>query len=672
MKIRYIKSIALFTVVTSLFLTSCSDDFLQEKKDYAGVNDEIFQSPALAKQYVDYVYASFEPTKNTNFTWDLVTGGDNTFSKTSDELAGETNYNKVWGSISYDQAMCLPYLGAKLTASVANNTWTRIREINLFLEGIDKYGMADASKNPLKGQMYFWRAYQYYEMVKMYGGVPLVLTSQNPIIDATSTSQIARSSTSACIEQIVADLDMAKSLLPGKWTDGNDWGRITSGAAAAFKGRVLLTWASPLFNPTDDTARWQRAYDANLEAKTLLETNGFGLFATGGTANGVAWGNMWSVEKNNPEAVLVFGFNNSTQTTDAAKNSGMENATRSVATGGAGSLAPTKQIVDAFPTADGQPITSSTGTYAYDPVVFYKNRDPRFYKTFAYNGAIWKYAENTNYKQWTYSWTKAGTGTPNLFTETSRSSTAIYLRKANSDAASNVNNFKYSGTDFIELRFAEVVLNLAESAIGINKLTEGRDLIKLIRVRAGVLVGDGQYGLASATTRNQLFAATLNERKVEFAYENKRFYDLRRWMLFDDALGWNTKLGVPMINGSRRTGYFIVAKKDAATNYAGTIDPFYNATVGAATGTGIVRDPATYPVTVDGKSIANYDAYLENLYRNHFSIIEKDDLETTATTNWKFTWYNQYYFFGISQALINTAPYLEQTKGWGGTFDPLK
>ena len=248
--------------------------------------------------------------------------------------------------------------------------------------------------------------------------------------------------------------------------------------------------------------------------------------------------------------------------------------------------------------ADGKSIV---GNASYNPVLFYKNRDPRFYKTFAYNGATWKYAENTNFKQWTYSWySKAPTvdlPNPDKFTESTPNSSGIYLRKATNETASNATSFQYSGTDYMEMRFAEVVLNLAESAIGVNKLTEGKTLIESIRKRAGITIGDGHYGLADVTSRDQHFAAVLNERKIEFAYENKLFYDLRRWMLFDDSYGTCTRLGFAPINGTRRTAYYIVAKKADGTNYIGSADPFYVATGKASV---LDREPASFPVTIDG------------------------------------------------------------------------
>jgi hypothetical protein len=671
MKMKKIKYIGLFTILATFSLGSCNDDFLAEKQDYSGVNEEVFQDPVQAQAYVDYVYSQFLPGDNAAaLTWDLAAGGSDDFSQTSEELAGEVNWNKPWASIVPTGANCLTYIGARMGSSVSNNTWTRLKQINLFIENVEKYGMDKASKDKLKGQLYFWRAWQYFDMVKLYGGVPLVLTPQNPILDQASNNQIPRSSTSACIEQIVSDLDMAKSLLPVKWT-GADYGRIGGAAVAAFKGRVLLTWASPLFNPTDDTQRWQRAYDANLEAKTLLETNGFGLEAN--------WATMWTKEgSTNKEAVIVYAYN-IVPTQNLERNNGSERACRSKETQGAGSISPTKQMVDAFPMADGQDITNSSATYPYSAGKFFKNRDPRFYSTFAYNGAKWPYAENVNFKQWTYSWydktPASATVLPNKFTETlGANSSGIYLNKATSATASNNTNFSYSGTDYMEMRFAEVVLNLAECAIGINKLSDGKDLIKSIRIRAGIKIGDGQYGLATATTRDQLFAAVLKERKVEFAYENKRFYDLRRWMLFENGTT-TTRLGIAPLNGTRRTGYFIVAKKTDGTKYVhASVDPFLPNAAGVAP---IVNRDPVFPYTIPatgknpGTVIANYDAYMDYLYDNYFDIVERDNLDPT-TNNWKFTWYKEYNYFGIYQSLLDTAPYLEQTQGWGGTFDPLK
>ncbi|KLT64418.1 MULTISPECIES: RagB/SusD family nutrient uptake outer membrane protein [Pedobacter] len=667
------KILVLFTAAAML-VAGCKDTFLEEKRDLAGYNEEVFKDAALAQGYVDYVYGLFLPGNNAqSLSWNLATANDN-FARTTDEFAGETDFNKVWSTISYTNSHALNYFGARLSTSIVNNPYTRLKQINIFLAEIDKYGLPEDTRNKLKGQMYFWRAWQYFDLVRLYGGVPLALVPQDPISDDGTSLQIPRSSSSDCIKQIVTDLDLAQSLLPGKW-GSTDWGRITSGACAALKGRVLLTWASPLFNRNDDAARWEEAYKANLAAKTLLEANGSALFKTGGTANGVAWGNMWFTEVNNPEAVIVYGFNNLAIGGTTTKNNGWEQAARSKELNGGGSLSPTKQIVDAFPMKDGKMPGSST--YTYDAKKFYKNRDPRFYKTFVYNGAVWPYNGSTgaNFKQWTYKWYNNATATiPSLTTETKgANSSGIYLCKATDPAASNANgNFQQNGMDYMEMRFAEVVLNLAESAIGSNRLSEGLEGIKSIRERAGVENLDGAYGLGGLTSRDQLFGAVIKERGIEFAYEGKRFFDLRRWMLFEENSPTAARLGIKPLNGTRRTGYFITVKTTAGARYNGSTDPLIKPATGNAPV--IDRDPATYP-TPNGS--ANYAAYLDYLYDNYFVITEKDDLDVTNPANWKFTWYPQYYFFGLNENILSASPYLEQTTGWNslkgaGTFDPLK
>jgi len=675
------KKIKLIFLATSLALviSSCKDDFLAEKRDLAGVNEEVFENPTLATAYVDYIYGLFLPANNGTPNVQTQAATDNggyssAFTQTTDELAGETDWNKQWATISYTNNHALKYFGQRMPTGIANNTWTRMKQINIFLNEVDKHGLDLDTRKRLKGQLYFWRAWQYFELVRLYGGVPIITESMNPIVSDVEKAQVPRSTSSATIDQICTDLDSAINSLPGRWASASDWGRITSGAAAALKGRVLLTWASPLFNRNVERARWQRAYDANLAAKTLLEQNGFGLYKKGTLANGTAWGNMFLEEITNattfnPEAVMIFGFNAQTSG-NIQKNSGWENSTRSKEILGSGSISPTKQMVDAFPMKDGK--MPGQSTYTYDAKKFYKNRDPRFYKTFIYNGALWPYKEVPGFRQWTYSWfSKTGLTKPDKFTETKgANSSGIYVCKATNPAAANLNqDFKFSPTDFMEIRFAEVVLNLAESAIGIGNISEGIEGVKSIRERAGVENKDGSYGLAGITARDDAFSAVINERKIEFAYENKRFWDLRRWMLFNNDFGTAARLKVTPLNGTRRTGYYFIVKTTAGADYVGANDPLLKGNNGVVPV--IEREPTVLP-----SGYANYDAYLDYLYDNYFRIAEKDDLDPTNGA-WTFKWYNEYYFFGLPQTVLSSSPYLEQTQGWNsingaGTFDPLK
>ena len=667
MKNITIKNIVLFLASTAFI--SCSTDFIEEKKNYQKVDVEIYEYESLAINYVDYLYNLMSPSGSVNMSmWskaavdnsDVPGNGNSTiFTKATDEVAGEVDLNKVWAEISPLNANCIKSLGQPVRTNAQNDAWTRIRYCNLYINNIDKYSKLDKNfENQILGQIYFWRAWQYFDLLSLYGGIPIILNEQ-PLLADDPTNQTPRSSAAKVIDQIVSDLDMSKTLLQNaRPYTTDDAGRITAAAAAALKGRVLLTWASPLFNRNDDKARWQRAYDANLDAYNVCLASGKKLDPD--------WKNMW-FKDNGVESIFGYGFNNYTNNSGkTVKNNYTEHQTRSYDQGGnnylTNGMSPTKNIVDAFPMKDGTPYNAN-GNLNH----FYRDRDPRFYYTFAYNGAIWPYSGNPNYRNWTYFWypVVAGDGRPKIGTNIQQNTTGIYLRKFTNDNSANTNGYRNSGADYMEIRFAEVVLNLAESAVGIDKLAEGKGYIKSVRARAGVVNADGDYGLSSLTTRDQHFAACINERKVEFAYENKRFFDLRRWMLYNDDFGTCTRLNQTPIEGSRRKGYYTLVKRNANTIYeggggaAGAVDPLKGASAPV-----INRDATTYP-----SGITTYAQYVDYLYDNHFEVVVRDEgIESPA--NFTFKWYNEYYFFGIYQSLLNTAPYLQQSQGWGGTFDP--
>src|SRR5690606_40603475 len=131
--------------------------------------------------------------------------------------AGQTDFNREWTNIAFHQNHALAYFGSRMSSSIGNNTWSRIRQINLFLDEVDQHGLPEEVRDKLKGQMYFWRAWQYFDLLRLYGGVPIVLTAQNPVATDGSDLEIPRSSSSETLEQILADLDQAMALLPGNW-----------------------------------------------------------------------------------------------------------------------------------------------------------------------------------------------------------------------------------------------------------------------------------------------------------------------------------------------------------------------------------------------------------------------------------------------------------------------
>ncbi|MGI4869898.1 MAG: RagB/SusD family nutrient uptake outer membrane protein [Janthinobacterium lividum] len=593
----------------ALSLSSCQS--VLDKSNLTAISDQlIYKDSTLASLNLNYVYDNNLPG------WGGITniglGNVNTTGLT-DESYNDNVYVKGTAQLTD-----VPDFGVALSAS---NNYGRIRFINMFLRDVKNGTIADKSKARLRAQAQFFRAWRYFDLVRLYGGVPLVYVPLDAVgPEARALDYLPRNSTSDCYKAIVADLDSAIAVLPAKWTTSTDWGRITKGAAAAFKSRVLLTQASPQFNPNDDAAKWKAANDASVQAVTLLTAGGFALHAS--------YDQMWFQEVNNPEAVMITGFNTSTGD-NTKKNNTYDNATRPSYTGtSGGSNAPVWEMVQAYPMLDG--LTRGTSTkYAYTDQFFYKNRDPRFDKTIAYNGCIWPLNGNTNYHLWTYY--IAG-----KTVETKASSTGFYCRKAINPTA-GISDAAYIGTDWIEIRYAEVLLNLAETACGVNDLTTAYDQLKLIRKRAGLEAGtNGYYGLQTGMTRTQMFDAILFERQIEFAFEGKRFWDLRRWKKLESVMNTAVK---------RRNGQVItlLASVNAAT--------FLTLRDGLTTDQAYTTYFAPFATT---NASSNTTSYLKQL--------------DAYDINYKPT----YYFFGIPQTAIDNNPNILQNNTWGGTFDPLK
>lgn len=554
----------------------CND--ILDLEDLEAVSeDNVWNDPGLAEAYVSRMYADNLPEWSTDD------------ADISDESDGGGSY--MYGQLTENS---VDYWGDPSDDADEQSLWpyARIRRINLLLAQIDGGTLDDEFKARAKGEAQFFRAWNYWELVKRYGGVPLLLEPQELEEDLL----VGRSATSKVIDQIVADLDEAIALLPeiDASSSDND-GRVHVGTAMALKGRVLLYYASPQFNRANDRARWEAAYAANSEAKEYLEAHGFGLHPD------VA--ELWFDEMNR-EAIFARRYSYPISTHDWAA------ATRPLdeSQGSTGGNWPVLEMVDAFPMQDGRPIENHPD---YDPHYFWHNRDPRFAATIAYNGSIWELSSQAGRRQWTYVGGEANNPTQ----------TGFYTRKAvnpRHDALLAANG----DTQWIEIRFAEVLMNLAEAANAIGQTEVAYEQIIALRERAGIDPGDGLYGLEAGMDADQMQDAIMLERKVEFAYESKRYWDLRRNMLFEDQL-----------NGTRRHGLRI------------------NLTVPAAEWES-VRD------AVDLES--QYDEYFEH------EIVTMD-------TQFEIDWRENYYFYAIPSEHLQLNSNLEQTEGWaGGTFDPLR
>ena len=409
-----------------------------------------------------------------------------------------------------------------------------IDRINFFLGKLDNEVtvLTEEEKNTLKGQALFWRAWDYFGKVNTVGGVPLILDVQD-ITDVPSLF-VSRNSTSECMAQIIKDLDEAISYLPDAYED-KEYGRIDKGTAMAFKGRVQLFYASPMFNPNNDATRWEAAYNTNKAALEYLTAHGKGLYKGN-------FADIWYDEQN-CEVIMVNQFYYPDHALDQ-KNIRPEPLTRDAANYNQAIL----PLLMAYPKADGTPLELDVDRLS-DPVYnqqfmtdFYTNRDPRFHATIFCPGTIYPCTNaqleggqrywNAWYEQEVDGKIQMNSLIDYQIGTTVGGGMSGYFQKKGLDESLNNASVYQAETDWIEIRFAEVLMNYGECANEIGKTTEALDVLYQIRERAGIVNTMGNYGI-TATTQADIREAYVNERFIEFAYEGKRWNDLRRWKRFD-------------------------------------------------------------------------------------------------------------------------------------------
>lgn len=725
------KKISKFSFIVALsaavvLFSGCSDDFLKEKKMYGSFTDEIYNDYEGAKGRVNFLYACLLPYSGGsafNFTWHS-TGDSDDYSKSTEEYGGLSTY--VNPNLVLNNANVPDYIYGE---NKNTSPYGRIRECNMVKEGIENSTLTDNQKKELLGQVYFFRAWAYYRLVKIYGGIPIIDKVQNPIIGDNGGLDLVvqRSTTKECIDFICNDLKTAAEYLPAKWDAAAiNYGRVTSGAALALMGRARLLYASPLFNRADDIARWNLAYEANKAAKDLLAYD----LGDPGT-NASKWAKMFS-DYETPEAVFVALYNN-LEVAEYRKSNGWENGIRPANVYGGGGKATTGQMVDLFPMADGKKPSDGMykkldkSSYTYNEELFFMNRDPRFYRTFGFPGVRWTsnadlallnasqpkvypYAKGSEYELWSYAWyadaaTRDADDQSGWKADGLGDSKSVFIRKRSDDFDINrsplyvfdqTNKYAFSAAPYMEIRYGEVLLNFAEAACGAQHYAEAVEALKEIRKRVGYTSADN-YGLETdlAGDRAKLFSAILYERQVELAYEGKRFEDMRRWMLWDGGanqeslnpswkitgFGGNTctYLGVEPLNGTRRTGIELRVADSrgfATKDHGSNVDPIRKAeTAGDANAVRPAALDLMKDATVESESDKPIDQ-LGDFYRNN---LKRKELRADGNLANTVKFEPKYYIIGFRTNMQANNTKLKQTIGWEdfnsggspGTFDPL-
>jgi hypothetical protein len=716
--------------LSAIILNGCDDTFIREKRDFKKTTDIIYDSYVGARLRIDDLYGLILPTSYDDYLTLPINTGD--FSRSTEEYPGNNNQlSSLTGNNPLTSSPDFFYNEPKTSRS----PWGRIRNCNDAIEGLEAGSLPQEQKEDLLGQVYFLRAYVYYRLVDLYGGVPIVDHVQNPMAGDAENLIIPRATTKECVDFICSDLDKAAEYLPASW-ESADWGRATSGAALAFKSRILLWYASPLCNRTDQETRWTAAYNAGKAAITRLEEGGFGLAYAGNPgANATGWAKMFS-DYQSPEAVFVTLFNNVINdggSTNPFKNNDWERGIRPSNALGNGGKGTTSQMVDLFPMANGKPAIDKDWNPVndYDKDYFFLNRDPRFYRTFAFPGVRWAFKgdptpngvaypyNGDNYVLWSYCWYReaarrdsidlaglyimSGYGADGLASNYK----GVYIRKKTDDIDVNpaplyreqkttdgnlVNIFTASAAPHMELRYAEVLLNFAEAACGANHGDEALEALRQIRRRVGY-TGDCGLDASLAGNRAALFSAILYERQVELAFEGKRFYDMRRWLLWDGGIRFNEVEGVPstwnLTGFGGNTCTYLDVRPLNGRNHTGIEVAIATSGPGAGIGPDILNsgqsprdiDPIlsagiTRPAPVDLRNdLAPQLTTLKTFYQNNLTRkTKRQDGDQYYTINYL----PYYYFIGLSSSAQRNNSKLLQTIGWQdvmtgsiGTYDPL-
>ena len=493
MKYRYI-----YILLTGIVLTAlgCKKDFLNTKID-------TFYTPATVATNRATLF-SFGNAFYTQLQSGYTALDNNLFAAASDE-AQETL--PTTNTLIYNQGLL------SASSNPQNNLYKTyfdgIRAANFFLEYsanahailtlgrdtvVDATNYANDIQNVgwYRAEAHIARAYYYSELIKRWGGVPIVTSS----LQNAPTEYIPRASYDSCVNYIVSEINNYKAGLNVNWrtNNSNNDGRFYLGVALAIEARTLLYAASPLHNPTNDVTRWQKAAAA---ANAVITTPGlsFALY-TGGYGNYFIGNTMLG----NAETIFaVRGAAGNTQETQEYPIT---------TPGGNSGVTPSNNLVADYEYI-GPPVATN----------IYANRDPRLAATVVTNNSTWNGRTIDE---------SAG-GTDDLAI-TNTSKTGYYLKKFLTD---NV-NLVQGGTaqhQWVLYRYAEILLDYAEAmneAYGPDNANgytmTARQALKLVRARASA-----SLPLVTVADVAGFRAAVKHERRIELAFEDHRYWDLLRW-----------------------------------------------------------------------------------------------------------------------------------------------
>ncbi|MET3875864.1 RagB/SusD family nutrient uptake outer membrane protein [Chitinophaga sp. OAE865] len=489
---HFIYSLAL--AATGL-LASCKQDYLNITPTDRILGEAVLADSALFQNYVINRYLSIKLQDKEGEGTNPGFGRGFEYGLWS-SITDESIYNNDDNTWVIQQGQVAPE-NTGIAGTIWGRSYRSIRECNYALNNIDSVEMSVALRKKLTAELRFIRAYRYHDLIRNYGGVVMMGDKEYQLTDnLTDPALFKRATLKESMDYAVSELTAAAADLP--LTNDDSWklGRATKGAALALKARLLLYAASPLYN----VGTWQAAADA---AKAVMDLSQYTLAAD--------YSQLFIKPDNNE---IIFGRRYAV----GARHVCLEISNGPNGYGGWAGNTPLQNLVDAYEMKNGKQITDPTS--GYNPQNPYANRDARFYATILYNGASYRGSTIQTFSPGG----KDGKDGPSNWNSTK---TGYYLRKFMDDNNPIDNPWNVAGLQpWIYIRYAEILLNYAEAQ---NEAT-GPDAsvyaaVNQIRQRSSVQ----QPALTPGLSKDQMRTAIQHERQVELAFEEHRFYDVRRW-----------------------------------------------------------------------------------------------------------------------------------------------
>ena len=508
MNTKFFRYVFVSMAVGSAFTLCSCNDFLDREEDSFIDKTATFDSYNRTKQYLTYAY-SLLPEGLNRFSGGALLGAATDDACFAIESSNIQQFNNgSWNALSNpDNVWDRYFAGIAKCCTLLENS----NHINLDISRLDPAKRVEYENNlkdirMWRAEAHFLRAYFNFELLKRYGPIPIIKSTLDINKDYSDTP---RPTMKEVVEFIANDCDMAAdSLELTPWRNMNDaFGRATKGAALALKSRLLLYAASPLYvdfgdideaNKPWDATLWKAAADA---AKAVIDLNQYELAP--------AYDDLFKNDFQNKEYIFVRRY---------PSNSDFEKSNFPVSYGGKGGTNPSQNLIDDYEMLDGTAFDWNDPVKAAHP---FENRDERLLATVLMNGVLFKGKRIATYP-----------GGADAMPNPNATKTGYYLRKFLNE---NVNIQTGGGSDghVVPLfRLAEIYLNYAE-ALNEYDPTNPDIAVYLNKIRERVSLPDVPSGL----TQEQMRTLIHHERRVELAFEEHRFWDVRRWKVASSTLG---------------------------------------------------------------------------------------------------------------------------------------